>query len=69
MKWLQFSFNLTDDLAIKDVVIDWNDTGLPSDSKLIKMVAIALLKSIKLNEDTLAVQDLLNELDIKVMKP
>lgn len=65
MKWIQLSLHLTDDLGIKNVVIDYNDTGLESNSELVRLIAVTLLKSLKLNKDTLAVQDLLNELGIK----
>ena len=45
-----------------------NDTGLPDDSNLIKMVAIALLKSIYTNKESVQLQDMLNELNIPVKK-
>lgn len=54
-----------EDLGLKSVVIDSNDTGLPSDSKLIEKAAFVMLRSIYKNADDLVIQDLLNELNIK----
>lgn len=65
MKYIQFGIQLTDDLGIKAVVIEYNDTGLDNDSKLIETVAFTLLRSLNLNKESVAVQDLLNELGIE----
>lgn len=59
-------YELTDDLGIKSVSISFNGTELPSDSKLIGQLAMATLKALKINKDSVIVQDLLNELDIKI---
>jgi hypothetical protein len=64
MKYIQLGLHLTDDLGIKSVTIDHNETDLPSDSKLITLIAFALLKSIHLNKSDLELQDMLNELGI-----
>jgi len=64
MKYIDLVIILDDNLAIKSVTIDMNDTGLPSDSSLIKMVSVALLKSMQMNKESVGVQDILNELNI-----
>jgi len=68
MKWIQLSISLDDELRMKKIIIDINTTDQPSDSKLIKNISIAMLKSIKLNKDDLAIQDLLSELGIERSK-
>jgi hypothetical protein len=66
MKHIQLSLHLTEEekLGIKSVTINFNDTGLPSDSKLIELIALGLLKSIHMNKDSLELQDLLRECGI-----
>lgn len=65
MKAIELHITLNDQLGITGVIINYNDTGLPSDSNLIKLTAVALLKALRTNADDVAVQDLLNELNIK----
>lgn len=65
MKLISLDIVLSDELGIKGVTISYNDTGLPNDSKLIEIVAFTLLKSLNLNKESVAVQDLLNELGIE----
>lgn len=64
MKNIQLSISLSDDLGIKAIVYNYNDTELPSTSETLGNIAIAILKSLHLNKDDLLIQDLLNELDI-----
>lgn len=64
MKNIQLSISLSDDLGLKAIVYDYNDTELPSNSETLGNIAIAILKSLHLNKDDLLIQDLLNELDI-----
>jgi len=66
---IQLAFNISEDYALKSVVFMHNDTDLPSDSELIKNLAIAMLKSLHLNKDSVAVQDLLNELNTPTNPP
>jgi hypothetical protein len=66
MKHITLTLKLTDNLGIKSIIIDDNETELPSDSNLIKICAIAMLESIAINKEDLQVQDILNDLDIKV---
>lgn len=61
MKYLQVSFVFTEDLSLKSLVFDCNETGMNSDTELLELLAICLLKSIKANEAELCVQDLLNK--------
>ena len=68
MKMLTITLNFTDDLGLKSCGIDYNETGLPDNSKLLEKAAFVILRSLYQNEDSVAVQDLLNELDIKVQK-
>lgn len=65
MKHVKLTIHLSDELTIKQVTIDYNDTELPSDSGLIQKIAFTLLKSISANKDDMKIQDLLNELNIK----
>lgn len=65
MKYIELGIFLTDDLGIKSIVIDQNDTGLESDSKLLKKVCIAILESLSLNKQDVEIQDMLNNLNIK----
>ena len=55
---------MDDKLSLTSLTIDANTTELPSDSKLVKNIAIALLKSIAVNKEDLGIQDLLTELNI-----
>lgn len=64
MRYIQLGIHLTDDLGIKLVTIDHNDTGLKTDSDLLLQIAFTMLKSLNLNKESVKVQDLLNELDI-----
>lgn len=64
MKYIDLVICMNDDLGIQSCVIDQNDTGLPSDSNLIKKVCITLLRSLSLNKEYVEIQDLLNELNI-----
>lgn len=68
MKYIQLGIHLTDELGIKSVTIDHNDTSLPSDSDLIKRVSMTVLKSLILNKEDVIVQDLINELGIEIEK-
>lgn len=65
MKCIEISIFLTDDLRLKSIAIDKNDTGLESDSKLLKKVCISILQSISLNKQDIEIQDILNNLNIK----
>lgn len=69
MKYIQLGLHLTDDdLGLKKVTIDHNDTDLESNSKLLELVAFAIIKSLRLNKESLMVQDLLSELGIDMPK-
>jgi len=68
MKYIQLGITLNDDLAIKSVIIQHNDTGLEDDYKLLKLVSIALLKSVILNEEDLELKDILKECGIALTK-
>ena len=65
MPYIKLGLFFNDELGLKSVRIDHNDTGLPDDSVLLKRVALTLLKAIRINEDSVKVQDLLNELGIE----
>lgn len=64
-KYIELTVVLNDDLGITDVVIGYNDTGLPSDSKLIKMTALTILKSLNANKEDVEITDTLNALGIE----
>ncbi|GEM_PF-5796666 len=66
--YIQLGIHLNEELGLKSVTIDHNTTGLPNDSELLKRVAMTILKAIVLNKESVAVQDLLNELDIRIDK-
>ncbi len=63
--YIQLGISLTDELGIKSIAISYNSTELENDSKLIEKLAFTILKSLKLNKESVAVQDLLNELGIE----
>jgi len=65
MKAIQLMFIIGDDLGLKSVTFQYNDSGLPDNSTTLKTLSIAVLKSLKMNKDSVIVQDLLNELDIE----
>jgi hypothetical protein len=69
MKYIELAIELNDGLGIKAVSIKYNDTGVPNDSKLLKTVAITLLKSLRLNANDIELQDLLNDIGIDKAKP
>lgn len=64
MKYVELGIYLTDDLGIESVSINHNDTHLKSDSKLIKIAALALVKASQVNKETLEIQDLLEDSNI-----
>ena len=64
MKIIQLLFEVSDDLSLKSVTVEYNGTDLASDSTLIKNLCTATLKSLINNKDSVVVQDLLNELGI-----
>ncbi len=66
MRAINLTLHLSDELGIKSIDINYNDTNLPSNSELLFNIAMTLLKSLHLNEDSVKVQDLLQELNIKV---
>jgi hypothetical protein len=68
MKCLTLVLCYNEELALKSVLIDKNETGLTSNSELVKIAAINMLKSFYLNKDDLLVQDLLRELNITISK-
>lgn len=65
MKNLTISFEFSDDLGLKKLVFLNNNTGQLSDSKLLKRLAICILKSVELNPADMSTHDLLVELGIK----
>jgi len=64
-KYIDLQIKLTDDLGVQSVSIMRNDTDIVSDSKLLELVAFTILKGLRLNKDSILVQDLLIELDIQ----
>jgi hypothetical protein len=65
MPYIELGFDLTDELGIKSVLINHNDTELKNDSELLRSISIAILKALESNKESLTVQDLLNELGIE----
>lgn len=64
MKTIKLNISLSDDLCLKTVTIDENDTGLPDNHITLTRVAFAIIKAVNANKEHLAVHDLLNELNI-----
>lgn len=58
------SIDISKEMTIKAVTIEYNDTGMKDDSELITRLAYTLLKSVDANKDELQLQDLLQDLDI-----
>jgi len=65
MKSIQLSLSITEDLTLKGVTISYNDTGLESNSELIKILGAAIVRAIDLNSDECEIQDMLNNNNIK----
>lgn len=63
MKKIVLDFYFNERLSLKKVLIDKNETELPSDSDLLEAIARCLLKSIEKNRDSLRLQDLINDID------
>ena len=64
MKIVTLTFAIKDD-CIKNIVIDINETDMPNDSNLIKNICWTAVKSLLKDKEDVAIQDLLNELNIK----
>lgn len=47
---MQILVDLGDNLALKSVIIQYNDTGLPSDKALLLGISKAILEDNKINE-------------------
>lgn len=65
MKHIQLTFIITDDLKIRQIVFDFNDTSLKTDSELIYTLGKTMVDAYIKQHDNLVVQDLLNDLGIK----
>ena len=63
--YIQIGLHLNEDLGLEAATFEHNTTHLQSDSDLLKLIGIALLKAVSINKDDLVVQDLLDELDIE----
>lgn len=59
MKHIKLTILFDNDLAMKSVIIDSNDTGIPESSDLLVKIAVCMLTSIKANKEDIAIQDLL----------
>jgi hypothetical protein len=64
MKTITISFGIVDD-CIKQIVFDENETDMPNNSETLEMLAFTLLTVISKEKDSMKVQDVLNELNIK----
>lgn len=67
-KTLVIQFNFNEDLGLASLQIIHNDTGLDSDSLLIKHLGVCLIKSVNENQESLVLQDLLNATGIGIDK-
>lgn len=65
MKHLIISFEFNEELGLQSLEFIENETNLPNDSKLLKRLAICILKSVELNPEDMSTHDLLVELGIK----
>ena len=65
MHYIQLGLHLNEKLGLKSVSIDFNSTDLNNDSKLLEILAFTILRGLKINKDSVLVQDLLNELNIE----
>ncbi len=66
MKYIQIGFHFDDDLGLRKIQFQHNETELKNDSELIKNLAITMLRSVNLNKNDCLLQDLLNDLDINL---
>lgn len=65
MGYIQLTIFLREDLGIKGVRVDHNDTGFIEDANFMESLAATLLATVKEHKDSIKVQHLLNELGIK----
>ena len=64
MKYINLRIELTDDEAIRRIVWERNESSLPSNSKSLGQVAIAIITGIQENRPDLELQDILSEAGI-----
>lgn len=64
-KLISLSLHLTEDLGLRAITFNSNDTSLPNDTKTLERIAFAILQSIYSNRPDLELQDILNQFDIK----
>lgn len=60
---------LTDELKVKSITFNHNDTGLESGKDLLDKLSRALLQSIEMDRNNDDINELLNELKISRIKP
>lgn len=65
LKFITLTFVVDEDLHLKNIQFDENETDLPNNSDTLKAIAIATLKGMYRDKEGIAVQDLLIELGIK----
>lgn len=65
MRMVTLSYVLNEDLGLKSISFDYNDTGLEENSGLLRSIAFATIEALVKNDDSVKVQYLLNELGIE----
>ena len=65
-KYIDLGFHFTEDLGLKAITFNHNDTHLPDDSKTLELIAIAMLKALHTNKQDMEIQDILNHFNISI---
>lgn len=68
MKYLELGIELSDELALKSIIFHCNETGIEGSARLLRLLAIALLKSIEMNKEDIELQDILFKNGISIEK-
>jgi len=64
MKYIQITLLVSDEMHLKSIQFDENETELPNDSNTLKLLAEAMLRGLNKDKECIAIQDVLNELNI-----
>ena len=61
MKTIQLHLSFTDELGLKSIIFQYNDTGIPSDRELLKSIANGIIQNIEIDEMIDEAKELLNK--------
>jgi hypothetical protein len=64
MKYIQLGLEFSDELQLKSISIQYNETELKSDAELIIKISKALLISFEKNKESIELQEILSDVGI-----